>query len=77
VARNENGEPAALVVDTDNRVEQRVLKIANAVGDYWLVTEGLVAGDRLIVDGRQKVKAGDVVRPVPAGATPASAPARS
>jgi membrane fusion protein, multidrug efflux system len=72
VARNENGEPAALVVDPDNRVEQRILKIANAVGDHWVVTEGLAAGDRLIVEGRQKVKAGDVVRPVPAGAAPAT-----
>jgi membrane fusion protein (multidrug efflux system) len=70
VARNENGEPAALIVDTDNRVEQRVLKIASAFGDNWVVTEGLAAGDRLIVDGRQKVRAGDVVRPVPAGTAP-------
>jgi membrane fusion protein (multidrug efflux system) len=72
VARNENGEPVALVVDTDNRVEQRVLKLGNAIGDNWLVTEGLAAGDRLIVDGRQKVKAGDVVRPVPAGGSAAA-----
>ena len=70
VSRDENGEPVALVVDPDNRVEQRVLKTNGVVGDKWLITEGLAAGDRLIVDGRQKVKAGDVVRPVPAsGAT--------
>ena len=67
VSRNENGEPVALVVDADNRVEQRVLKIASAFGDSWVVTEGLAAGDRLIVEGRQKAKAGSVVRPVPAG----------
>jgi membrane fusion protein (multidrug efflux system) len=66
VSRDENGEPVALVVDPDNRVEQRVLKTNGVVGDKWLITEGLAAGDRLIVDGRQKVKAGDVVRPVPA-----------
>jgi membrane fusion protein (multidrug efflux system) len=51
-------------------VEQRVLKIASAVGDNWVVIEGLAAGDRLIIDGRQKAKAGDVVRPVPAGTAP-------
>jgi membrane fusion protein (multidrug efflux system) len=73
VSRDENGEPVALVVDKDNRVEQRMLKISNAVGDSWLVTEGLAAGDRLIVEGRQKVKAGDVVRPVPAGAAATAA----
>ena len=67
IGRNENGEPVATVVDKDNRVEQRVLKLGNAVGDQWLVTEGLAAGDRLVVEGRQKVRAGDVVRPVPAG----------
>jgi membrane fusion protein (multidrug efflux system) len=72
VSRNENGEPVALIVDADNRVEQRVLKIASAVGDNWVVTEGLAAGDRLIIDGRQKVKAGDVVRPVAAGTAPAT-----
>jgi membrane fusion protein (multidrug efflux system) len=75
VGRNENGEPVALVVDPDNRVEQRVLKIASAVGDNWVVTEGLAAGDRLIIDGRQKVKAGDVVKPLPAGSAAAGAPA--
>ncbi|MCC7463725.1 MAG: efflux RND transporter periplasmic adaptor subunit [Gammaproteobacteria bacterium] len=67
VARNENGEPVALVVDKDNRVEQRVLRLGNAIGDEWLVIAGLAAGDHLIVEGRQKVKAGDPVRPVPAG----------
>jgi len=70
VSRDENGEPMALVVDQDNRVEQRLVRISNAVGDAWLITEGLAAGDRLIVEGWQKVKAGDVVRPVSAG-TPA------
>jgi membrane fusion protein (multidrug efflux system) len=71
VARDENGEPTALVVDKDNRVEQRVLKVGNGVGDQWLITDGLAAGDRLIVSGRQKVKAGDVVRPVPENPVPA------
>lgn len=73
VARNENGDPVALVVDKDNRVEQRVLRLGNAVGDDWLVVEGLAAGDRLVVEGRQKVRAGDVVRPVPAGSSAAGA----
>ena len=72
VARNENGEPTALVVDKDNRVEQRVLKLGTAIGDQWHIVAGLAAGDRLIVEGRQKVRDGDVVRPVTAGTTPAS-----
>ncbi len=73
VARNENGEPVALVVDKDNRVEQRVLRLGSAVGDQWLVVEGLSAGDRLIVEGRQKVKAGDIARPAPGAAADATA----
>ena len=58
-----NGERLGI----DRRVEQRVLKLGSALGDQWLVTAGLAAGERLIVEGRQKVKAGDVVRAVPAG----------
>jgi len=64
VSRNENGDATALVVGADGRVEQRTLKIANAIGTDWLVTDGLAAGDRLIAEGRQKVKPGDAVRAV-------------
>jgi membrane fusion protein (multidrug efflux system) len=67
VTRDENGEPSALVLDQDNRVEQRKLRLANVFGDQWVVIEGLTAGDRLIIDGRQKVRPGEIVQPVPAG----------
>jgi hypothetical protein len=61
----------ALVVTADNKVERRD-QTANAVGNFWRVTEGLNAGDRLITEGAQKVKPGDVVRPaVINAATPA------
>ena len=49
VTRNVRGEPTALVVGEGNRVELRMLKTDRAIGDKWLVTEGLKAGDRLIV----------------------------
>jgi len=74
VTRDENGEPVALVVTADNKVERRALRTANAIGNFWRITEGLKAGDRLITEGGQKVKPGDVVRPaVINAATPAPA----
>ena len=56
-----------------NKVELRVLKTRRTVGDKWLIGEGLKAGDKLIVDGLQKIAPGVPVNPVPA--TPAEKPA--
>jgi membrane fusion protein (multidrug efflux system) len=46
------------VVNSVNVVERRELVAERAVGNAWLVSEGLVAGDRVIVDGVQKVRPG-------------------
>ncbi|MEI6491269.1 MAG: efflux RND transporter periplasmic adaptor subunit [Verrucomicrobiota bacterium] len=64
VTRNVRGEPIAFVVGEGNKVELRVLKTDRAIGDKWLVTDGLKAGDRLIVEGLQKIGPGAGVRPV-------------
>ncbi len=64
VTRNNKGIPIALVVDKDDKVEQRTLELDRAIGDKWIVTKGLVPGDRLIVEGLQKVRVGDHVRAV-------------
>lgn len=77
VTRNTRGKPTALVVDASDKVEQRILKVDRAIGDKWLVSEGLNSGDRLIVDGLQKVKPGSPVRIVQAGAAAAEAPPAS
>lgn len=66
VTRDTKGNPTALVVGPDNKVELRVLKTRRTVGDKWLVSEGLKAGDKLIVDGLQKIGPGMPVNPVPA-----------
>jgi len=58
VTHNQRGEPIAMVVGKDDKVEQRVLTTDRAIGDAWLVTKGLAPGDRVIVDGLQKVKPG-------------------
>ncbi len=65
VTRDLKGNPVALVVGKDEKVEQRMLKVDRAIGDKWLVTDGLVAGDRVIVDGLQRVRPGAPVRAVP------------
>ena len=58
VSRNAKGEPTALVLGPDHKVEMRVLKTERTIEDNWLVNEGLVAGDQLIVEGLQKVRPG-------------------
>jgi membrane fusion protein, multidrug efflux system len=65
VSRNPKGNPIALIVDRDNKVQQRMLTIERAIGDAWLVSAGLASGDRVIVEGSQKAKPGGAVKPVP------------
>ena len=67
VTRDVKGRPVALVVGKDEKVEQRILELDRAIGDKWLVTSGLAAGDRLIVEGLQRVRPGVQVRAVPFG----------
>jgi membrane fusion protein (multidrug efflux system) len=58
VSRNQRGEPTALVVGQDNKVEMRVLKVDRAIGDKWLVLDGVKAGDKVVVEGLQKARPG-------------------
>lgn len=73
VQRNASGAASALVVGADGKVEQRPVTVAQAIGNQWRVTQGLQAGDRVIVEGVAKVRPGQVVHAVPA-ALGASAP---
>jgi len=75
VTRDTKGNPTALVVGADNKVELRVLTTRRVVGDKWLVSEGLKAGDKLIVDGLQKIAPGMPVHPVSADKAVSAAPA--
>ncbi len=65
VSRDSKGEAVAMVVNAENRVEQRRLVTGRAVGNRWLVEEGLAEGDRVITSGLQFIQAGAEVRPVP------------
>lgn len=67
VSRDPKGNPLALVVDDSEKVAQRKLSVDRAVGDKWLISEGLKPGDRLIVEGIQKVRPGASVKVVPLG----------
>ncbi|WP_332671644.1 efflux RND transporter periplasmic adaptor subunit [Aromatoleum sp.] len=78
VMRDPKGNATALVLGDDGKVQQRQLKVERAVGDQWLVTDGLAAGDRLILDGLQKLRPGmtaEVAEPAAKVATVPPAPA--
>ena len=64
VSRNPKGEPVALVVDEAGKVQQRMLTLNRAIGDQWLVSSGLKAGERLIVEGMLKVRPGATVKAI-------------
>jgi len=66
VTRNSKGEATAMVVNAENKAELRVLKADRAVGNQWLVSEGLAAGDRVITEGLQYVHPGAEVKAGPA-----------
>ncbi|HWI11352.1 MAG TPA: efflux RND transporter periplasmic adaptor subunit, partial [Burkholderiaceae bacterium] len=63
------GNATVLLVNGDSKVEQRVVKAERTVRDQWLVTEGLAAGDRVVVEGVQKVQPGASVRVAEGAAT--------
>jgi membrane fusion protein (multidrug efflux system) len=55
VSRDSKGNPTALVVGADGKVQHRAIMTDRAIGNQWLVTSGLAQGDQLIVEGMQKV----------------------
>jgi membrane fusion protein (multidrug efflux system) len=67
VTRDQKGNPTALVVNAEKKVERRELATDRAIGDAWLVTKGIAAGDQVVVEGLQKVRPGAEVTAVPAG----------
>jgi len=68
VTHDQKGNPTAYVVGADGKAELRELKTGRAIDDKWLVTDGLRAGDKLIVEGLLKVQPGVPVHAEPAGA---------
>ena len=64
ITRDAKGDATALVVNADNKVEQRTVETGETYDDKWLVINGLKSGDKLIVEGTGKVTAGQQVNAV-------------
>lgn len=60
------GSYQVAVVESDNKVAIRSVTVAERVGAMWIITEGVKAGERVVVEGLQKVRAGAQVNPTPA-----------
>jgi len=81
IARDPKGNTTAMVVGEDSKVAVRPVRVAQTVGDKWLVDDGLRAGDKVIVEGLQKIRPGAQVKatdtaiakaaPAASGAAPA------
>lgn len=77
VTRNSRGEATVKLVDAEGKVVERVVQAGDAIGDQWVVSAGLEAGERLIVDGGSRVSAGQAVQVEEAGATEPAEPAQA
>jgi len=76
IARDPKGNASAMLLNAEGKVEARPVKVSRTLGDQWLVEEGLAAGDRVIVEGLQKIAPGmpaKVAEPPPAKAPAAAA----
>ena len=72
VTRTPQGTATVMVVAQDNKAALRTVRTGALVDGFWLVDDGLKAGERVIVSGVQKLRPGTVVR---VAAAPAPAPA--
>lgn len=70
VTRNQKGEAVVMTVGAEEKAEPRPVKVVRTVGDAWLVSEGLKAGDRVILEGLQRARPGSPVKAVPFGSKP-------
>ncbi len=68
VSRDPQGNASLFVVGAGNRAEQRAIVTSQAYGPYWVVTQGLAAGEKVIVQGLGNLKDGAQIKPVPANA---------
>ena len=64
VSRDEKGNAVVMVVGPGNKIVPKTLTAPRTIGDNWLVTAGLAAGDRVIVEGAQNLQPGTPVKPV-------------
>jgi membrane fusion protein (multidrug efflux system) len=72
IARDPKGSTTAMVVGADGKAEIREVRVSQTIGDKWLVEDGLAAGDKVIVEGLQKIKPGAQLQATEAGAPAAT-----
>lgn len=77
VSRDTKGNALAMVIGKDDKVEQRMVVVDRAVGNKWLITEGLNAGERIVVEGLGKIRPGEAVQVVSIDADPGVAAVRT
>ncbi|MCK0506639.1 efflux RND transporter periplasmic adaptor subunit [Aromatoleum anaerobium] len=73
LSHDPRGNAQVMVVDGESKVEARSVTAEQSLGDKWVVTAGLAEGDRVIVEGLQRVRPGAQVQVTEAGATPPAA----
>jgi membrane fusion protein (multidrug efflux system) len=76
VQRDPSGRANVWVVDANDQVERRPVMLSQAIGNLWMVEDGLKAGERIVVDGFQRIRQGVKVRPIPVAAASDSSPAQ-
>lgn len=64
VQRDPAGKPSVQLINAENKIEKRPIRLGQALGAQWLVLDGLKAGERVMVDGFQKARVGQTVTPV-------------
>ncbi len=65
VFRDTKGNPFVYIVDKENKVQIRPIQVDRAIGDRWLVSEGLQVGEQVVIEGVQRIMPGAQVKPVP------------
>lgn len=69
------GHRLVAFIDADDKISIRPVTVGEMVGDQWIIAgSGLKAGDRIVAEGIQKVREGDIVQPVPFGKPAAKTP---
>ena len=61
ISRDVKGNALAYVINENNTIEERTLTTGPTLGDQWIVESGLKSGERVVVEGLQKIRAGSVV----------------
>ncbi|WP_025821464.1 efflux RND transporter periplasmic adaptor subunit [Shewanella marina] len=69
VTRNPKGQGVVMVVNSDNKVEAKIVTTGGVINNQWVITSGLAAGDKVIVEGLQKIRPGAPVTATLANAT--------